>query len=303
MKTATYAAVLLLAPLLGCGESTPTDKVLLIGIDGVRVDVMAEVETPTLDSLIDGGAFSDRARAALPTVSGPNWSSMLTGVWPEKHGVHNNNFAGNRYAEYPDFLTRLERVDSSFNTFAVVDWPPLGSDDSGGPLVSPRVDRVVLFDGEANGYRQADSLSVLAAVEHLEREDPDAAFVYLGNVDVVGHETSSLAPEYRRSIEEADAQVAQLLAALRRRPTYGAENWLVLVSTDHGRNDAGGHGGESEMERTIFFLASGSSVAQTELSGPPGIVDVAVTALAHLGVTADPAWQLDGAVAGLEAAR
>ena len=107
------------------GESQGTPKVLLIGIDGVRPDVLAEVPTPHLDALADAGWYTDRARTTTPSVSGPSWSSMLTGVWPEKHGVTNNNFTGRDYAQYPSFLTRIERVRPELATFAALDWLPL----------------------------------------------------------------------------------------------------------------------------------------------------------------------------------
>ncbi|CAM5353026.1 hypothetical protein SALBM311S_08742 [Streptomyces alboniger] len=38
--------------------------------------------------------------------SGPGWSSVLTGVWPDRHGVTGNDFTGADYLRYPDFLTR-----------------------------------------------------------------------------------------------------------------------------------------------------------------------------------------------------
>ncbi len=287
----------------GCASQESERKVLLIGLDGVRVDVLAAASTPHLDALIAQGTFSDRTRTGDPTVSGPGWSSMLTGVWPAKHGVLGNDFAGNRYDRYPDFLTRLEQLDPAYETFAVVDWPPLGTTASNGPLLSGALDRLVVIDGDSLGYRVADSLSVLEATAYLRTADPDAAFVYLGDVDVVGHDTGSLSDAYREAIERADRQVGALVAALADRPRYDREDWLILVSTDHGRTDAGGHGGTSQAERTIFYLASGPSAAAGAPTTAPRIVDVAVTALTHLGVTIHPAWELDGVAVGLRRPR
>jgi predicted AlkP superfamily pyrophosphatase or phosphodiesterase len=219
---------------------------------------------------------------------------MLTGVWPEKHGVFSNNFEGNQYATWPDFLTRLEQIDSSLATYAALDWPPLGTTASGGPLISEMVDVKDNHDGDRLGYRVADSLSVAAAVRHLTSQDVDAAFVYLGDIDVVGHDVGALADEYRESIEWSDAQVGFLLEALERRPTFADEDWLVLVATDHGRRDDGGHGGSSELERTVFIIASGPSREPgLQIHDRSGIVDVAATALMHLGYF-DPSWDLDG---------
>lgn len=286
------------------GQDPPTrQKVLLIGLDGVRVDALAAARTPVIDSLAATGFFSAEAQTRVRTVSGPGWSSMVTGVRTAKHRVDGNDFTGNDYASYPDFLTRIERVRPELNTLAVLDWPPLGTSDSGGPLFGEEIDEKITFDGEVEGYRRADSLSVEAAVERLRETDVDAAFVYLGDIDVVGHETDSFSDEYRAAIERADAQAGRLVAALRARPTYASEDWLILVSTDHGRNDAGGHGGTSPSEKTIFFLASGPSVERGTTSCPPDIVDVAATAYAHLGLGPDPAWDLDGQVRALRTGR
>jgi predicted AlkP superfamily pyrophosphatase or phosphodiesterase len=286
---------LVLAPGSAAGQASDA-RVLVIGIDGVRVDMLARASTPTLDSLAAGGFFSDEAKTRVRTVSGPGWSSMLTGVRTAKHGVDSNDFSGNRYTEWPDFLTRLEGSRPELGTFAVLDWPPLGTTDSGGPLISDAVDVKINFNGETDGYGPADSASVEAASGHLRSADVHAAFVYLGDPDVVSHDTDSFSPEYRASIERADAQVAALLDAVRSRSGYAGENWLILVSTDHGRNDAGGHGGKSPSETTIFFLASGPPVQPGRTECPPEIVDVAATALAHMGMVVE---ELDGRPRGL----
>ena len=304
-RSALLVATVLTAAVLSAHrvhaqEEAPTKKVLLIGLDGVRVDIMATVHTPVIDSLAASGFFSDEAKTRVRTVSGPGWSSMLIGARTDKHRVDGNDFEGNDYATYPDFLTRIEREKPALNTFAVLDWPPLGTADSGGPLVSDEIDVKINFDGEADGYRLADSLSVEAAVEHLRDTDVDAAFVYLGDIDVVAHETNTRSPRYKAAIEWADTRVGLLLQAVRDRPSYAREDWLILMSTDHGRNDAGGHGGTSPSETTIFFLASGPSVESGRTDCPPEIVDVAVTALAHMGLGPDPAWNLDGHVRGLK---
>jgi predicted AlkP superfamily pyrophosphatase or phosphodiesterase len=279
--------------------TSTSKKLILIGIDGVRPDALAEVSTPNIDVLIAEGAFSDRARTTLPTISGPGWSSMLIGVWPEKHGVLNNNFRTNRYDEFPDFLTRIEQTRPELNTFVAADWLPLVAENAGGPLVGEAPDVKVVLNGYELGWAEADRQSVAAAVEHLQTAEPDAMFVYLGNPDETSHEARSIGDEYRDAIELADRHVGLLVDAIRTRPTYAEEDWLILVCTDHGRRPDGGHGGDSEVERTIFYLASGPATVHGTLSGTPEIVDVAVTALTHIGIEIDPAWQLDGRAVGL----
>ncbi len=303
-KTRALVVCLSLMPVLAaCGTDEPAKKVLVIGLDGIRIDILAEADTPNIDRLIAEGFFSDRARTNVRTVSGPGWSSMLIGARTDKHLVNSNNFTGNDYATYPDFLTRLERIDPEFETFAVVDWAPLGTTASGGPLFSDAIDELLFFDGGVEGYGRADSLSVDAAADRLTNRDIDAAFVYIGDTDEVAHATSTYAPEYKTAIEVADVLVGRLVAAIEARPTYANEDWLILICTDHGRNDEGGHGGDSDKERTIFFLAHGPSVVREPIETPPNIVDVAVTALTHLGVEIDPGWNLDGRAVALRGER
>lgn len=281
----------------GCAES-PRPKVLVIGIDGVRPDVLAQVHTPNLDALAADGLYSAEAQTGFPTVSGPGWSSLLIGVWPDKHGVTSNDFTANAYAQHPDFLTRLERVDPTVNTFAVVDWRPLGDTTDGGPVISAAVDSLVLLDGYEVGWLAADFFLTDVASDLITNSDVDAAFVYLGAPDEISHETGAIGEEYQHALAASDNLVGKLVGAIRGRSTYADEDWLIIVSSDHGRRDDGGHGGESPEEKTIPFLVSGPSVQGT-LTEPPRIVDVAVTALAHMGVAPDPAWQLDGRAVGL----
>lgn len=310
-RTSPAVAVLLLlsglacapeGPGLGDADAPPTDparKVLVIGIDGVRPDILARVSTPNLDALARRGVMIRDARTGFPTVSGPGWSSFLIGVWPDKHGVTNNDFTGKRYDIYPDFLTRIEEVRPELSTFAIADWTPLVQAADGSPTISDRIDDRRVLDGYELGWVEADEETVVQAVDVIRGGDPDALFVYLGNPDETSHEHGSIGAEYRASIALADRQVGRLVAAVRQRPTYASEDWLILSSTDHGRRADGGHGGDTPEERTIYFLASGPAVEAELVPDSVFIVDVAVTALTHLGVPIDPAWNLDGRSVGV----
>ena len=309
----TLAASAALALAVSAGlAAQPTPKVLLIGIDGVRPDVLAEVPTPNIDALAAGGWYTAEARTTTPSVSGPSWSSMLTGVWPGKHGVTNNSFTGRDYDSWPGFLTRIERERPELATFAAVDWLPLAELPEGGPVLPDAIDTRVVLNGYDHGWAEGDGEVTAQAVLHLGQADPDAMFVYLGNPDETSHQHGSIGVEYRDAIALSDRHVGMLIDAVRARPGYANEDWLVLISTDHGRREDGGHGGDSPEEMTIFILASGlgdsgaggragstgsvpgAVTADWPTPGPAYIVDIPVTALAHLGFAIDPAWGLDG---------
>jgi arylsulfatase A-like enzyme len=129
----------------------------------------------------------------------------------------------------------------------------------------------------------------------------DADFLQFDDVDEAGHRYGFHpdVSEYVRAIERTDGHVGRVLKAVRGRETYDREDWLILVSTDHG--GAGkGHGHNTPEERTIFLIVNGPSASPGVIEPPPGVVDVAATALTHLGVPLDSRWGLDGKPVGLK---
>ncbi|WP_339729528.1 LamG-like jellyroll fold domain-containing protein [uncultured Gimesia sp.] len=106
-------------------------RVLIIGMDGTRPDALAKAKTPTFDRLIREGAFTDEADILgtryqkNDTISGPGWSSILTGVWADKHGVHDNKFKGKNYELFPHFFKRLKRQRPDAKTASLVSWGPI----------------------------------------------------------------------------------------------------------------------------------------------------------------------------------
>ena len=95
-------------------------KILFIGLDGCRADALNVANTPNMDELIENGLFIDNALCSIngqPTVSGPGWSSMITGVWYDKHGVSDNSFSGSNFNQYPPFNILLDESGEIFNTY------------------------------------------------------------------------------------------------------------------------------------------------------------------------------------------
>ncbi len=116
-------------------------RVLVVGIDGVRIDTLRRLPTPHLDALAaDGFLAAVEVDDRTPTMSGPCWATIVTGVGVEKHGVWSNDFGGHRLDVFPDFATRLA-VQKGRRTFVAAGWRPLMQVRDGGPLFSPSPDR------------------------------------------------------------------------------------------------------------------------------------------------------------------
>lgn len=272
---------------------TSERKVLVIGIDGLRWDRIGAASAPRLRELAATGMLGTGAHprdSPARTMSGPGWSTLATGTEPVKHGVRRNSFAGRRFDRHPDFLTLATRIRPSLSTFVALDWPPLIERGLFGPEVSARV----CFDGETYGYLGEDARVTDVAAALLTAQEPDAAFVYLGCVDYAGHQRGPLSDMYREMIGHADTMVGRLVDAVRSRPHYSRERWLILIGTDHGHRDRGGHGRRSVAERAIFVLAHGAGVSPGTARRDVRAVDVAPTALDHLGIVPPIEWALDG---------
>ena len=67
-------------------------KVLIIGIDGTRSDALQDANTPNIDAILFNSFFTYEAWHHGITISGPSWSSILTGVEYTKHGVRDNTY-------------------------------------------------------------------------------------------------------------------------------------------------------------------------------------------------------------------
>ncbi|UCD76223.1 MAG: alkaline phosphatase family protein [Phycisphaerales bacterium] len=291
----TVAALASFSLTLSATGQLPNDtalrpKVLFIGLDGIRSDAMHAASTPNLNRLRNEGAWSDHALTDVITVSGPCWSAILTGVWSTRHGVIDNTFENDRYAEFPHFFARLKEKRPDLITASFIDWLPLDEAIVTDAACNLRFTHDYEDDGDVRMVEQAENL--------LRTGDPDLTFFYFADPDTAGHEYGfhPAAPGYLREIEQVDQQLGRLLAAVRARPEYENERWLILVTSDHGGTLDGSHGRDEPKHRYVPFIMHAPGIVHREILPAPATVDASVTALAHLGVEIDPAWKLDGRV-------
>jgi hypothetical protein len=133
--------------------------------------------------------------------------------------------------------------------------------------------------------------------------DPHAVFVHFDQVDAAGHSFGWGSPQYDAAINNVDTLVGGpggLIPALSARPgvASGTENWLVIITSDHGGQGTGHDASQGLINWEVPFVVSGPSVPDG-VSLPQGTLrDVVPTALWHMGI--DPfALTLDGTVRGL----
>jgi hypothetical protein len=306
MKRITFIAAILLTQFVMASQNR---KVLIIGMDGVRSDALQQANTPNIDALMSNSFFTYESYHRGITVSGPSWSTIMCGVEYNKHGVTDNSYANSQYNTYPYFPTRAKSCLPDLYCVQISQWAPMSDNvyNDGWDL------KLLVQDGQG-------SQSVAAAQNQLVNPNLDAMFVYFDECDLAGHASgfSPNNPIYMNAIETVDGHIGSIMTALQNRPGYADEEWIILLSTDHG-GIGNGHGGNSSQERTIWWIGSGNNASPIQMTGvtDPGSIalgnynasvgaqspcqaDIAATALDHLlrgsncNPTINPSWNLDG---------
>ncbi|WP_218055973.1 alkaline phosphatase family protein [Actinobaculum suis] len=232
---------------------------LLLGLDGTRWSIAAEPGVGTnLQRLAREGSWHQMTME-VPTISAPGWGSILTGTTHAEHGLRDNSCVGGRTWNCPDFLSQAFYEDQRTTTFAAAGWPVLVDPSGLGPIIHPRMEQqyaglhnVIVRDGETYGYQRIDAeIADIAAAKLRSPEAFDVGFVYFCDVDDAGHVYGLQGEEYRAAIRRVDAHVGHLVEVISARD----EDWLVVLTTDHGHRDEGGHGGDSPRERESWVVA------------------------------------------------
>ncbi len=279
-------------------------KTLVIGLDGIRWDRVQAANTPNIKKILNEGAsalsytFAPANGAGTvnlaPTVSGPSWSSILTGVWPDKHGVKDNSFKGKKFDQYPDFLIRAEQAKPALSTFAAADWQPIAMEAGGGPIINKDIDYRYGSAASGTRYLSEDAREADLTARTIYEKRTDISFIYMGAPDenVSGGVFGSA---YKNALEATDKNVGAMLRAIESSPSFGSEDWRVILTNDHGLTDGGSHGnGTTLNERAVYtaVYTPGKNTGQVRYDLKP--VDIAPTVLKRAGVAIDPAWGFDG---------
>src|SRR3569833_3115354 len=86
-------AGLLLVALAGCIHAPVAEKppvVILASIDGFRADYLGRGLTPNIAALAAQGVRAQSMRPSFPSVTFPNHYTLVTGLYPDRHGIVNN---------------------------------------------------------------------------------------------------------------------------------------------------------------------------------------------------------------------
>jgi predicted AlkP superfamily pyrophosphatase or phosphodiesterase len=304
----------------GVAQAAPTvaprkQKAVFVLLDGIPADVIERVATPMLDEIAKTGGYA-RAHVGgelggateTPTVSAPGYMSLLTATWANKHNVRGNSNQSPNYA-YWNIFRIVETVEPSLKTALFSTWldnrtvlvgegrPAAGNFRLDHAVDGFERDTVAFPHDAASKYILAIDERVAAeAAAHIASQGPDLSWVYLQHTDDMGHAHGDSEAFYS-AVRQADVLVGRIWDAVKQRQAQG-EDWMIVVTTDHGRDPrtGKGHGLQSARERTTWIATNKSGLSERFTSGSAAIVDIAPSILQHMRIQipAEVAKEMDG---------
>ena len=249
MSPIRVGCALLLMLAAGCASGQPVSgqpvsgrpaartPLIFVLIDGFRADYLDRGITPALSALAAGGVRSIGMRPSTPSVSAPNHYTLVTGLYPDHHGMVDNTFIDRELGAYagpeayanpafweggtPIWVTaERQGVRSASVLYAGADVPIHGV----------RAGRFVPRSESLRNDERVDRL--LSWLDLAEAERPQLMLLYFASVDGAGHLNGPTAPATDAAIAELDTAIGRLVSGLRDRELLDRVN--IVAAADHG---------------------------------------------------------------------
>jgi hypothetical protein len=285
------------------GHCFGQNKAVFIILDGIPADAFEKAPTPYLDSISRAGNFAKayvggelNTYNQSPTISAPGYNHILTGTWSNKHNVWDNKIERPNY-NYWNVFRIVETIKPSLKTALFSTW-----EDNRTKLVGEGLSEAgnikldYTFDGfekDTSRFPHLDETYISKIDEHVANEaarwitakGPDLSWIYLEYTDDMGHKYGD-SEQFYKAISKADEYVGKIWRAIREREKKSGEKWMIVVTTDHGRQPETGksHGGRSERERTTWIATNIKDVNGRFTEGLAA-VDICPTLLRYLKIT------------------
>ncbi len=266
----TVFSVLLLFAMVwpAAAQEKPAPLLVVISVDGLRPDYVTAADVhgarvPNLRKFLREGTFAEGVTGVIPTVTYPSHTTLVTGVWPAKHGIlanttfdplQKNHEGWYWYAEDIRVPTLWDAAAAAGRTTASIQWPvTVGAKINwnipelwrAGTAEDAKLLRVVstpglLAEGKAaiGEYRggidatpESDEVRGKYAVWILENKHPGLLTVHLIALDHIEHETQAFSPKAMAVLERLDAVVGKIWEAAEHVAPGRA---FVAVVSDHG---------------------------------------------------------------------
>jgi Type I phosphodiesterase / nucleotide pyrophosphatase/Sulfatase len=245
-------------------------RVIVVVIDGCRLDRFREAEKPYLEMMMAEGTIFENVETVYPARTVVCFSSMFTGAAPEVHGI-SSNLVIKLGLGVETIFDALRRADKKGRLVGIAHLIDAFGDDVASVTSVAHNDKI-------------DQTLIAAAKRELEEHDPELLVLQLLAVDQNGHTRGTYYPEYVERIEITDRLIEEFMRWCEARGYL--DDTAVVLMADHGQGRGiGAHGHLSEGERFVPFAMWGSGVAEGKtVEEARSVLDLAPTICYLLGV-------------------
>ena len=249
-----------------------SEKVILITIDGMRVDGFLQCGNPFVEELKKLATYSLNGVNVMPTDTLPCHMSLFTSTTPEIHNTRSNTYQRptQRVKGFVEQLCAYGKHTAMF-----YGWDEMRDVIRPGGLIF-----LQLYSSYTNNY--TDAFMTERTIEYIKKEKPDFLFMHLDKTDNVGHHEGWMSESYLKAVSDAVECVKTVISEL-------GDEYSVIVTSDHGGVGTD-HGGDSPAERTIpAFFVGEPFEAGKELESI-SIMDIAPTIVKIMDVPLQDCW-------------
>ena len=225
--------------VLGCrGPDTGSPILVLISFDGWRWDYIDRANVPNLRALASRGVRAEGLIPSFPSMTFPSHYTIVTGLYPERHGIISNNIVdpgfGERFSMSADtandprwwggeplWVTAIRQRRRAASMF----WPGSEAPISG---VHPTYWKP-FDDAVPNAARVKQVLEWLALPPD---EQPSFVTVYFSDVDTAGHDFGPESTEVLHAASRLDQALGDLVTGIQKLRLL--DRTSVIVVSDHG---------------------------------------------------------------------
>lgn len=246
-------------------EGKTEKKAVIIGYDGCRADILKEKQdNGAINTLLKEGASINLAYCGgvnyphvntQDTSTAPGWCSILTGVWADVHGITGNDIT--KSLNTKTLLTSLVEENFIDNSAFLTKWKGHFSRKNATYLAEKQYCEENSIDVEYKLCKNDAGVHEAAIAEISDKDCADFTFIIYEHTDSTGHNSGFTFnnPEYKEAFLNEDYCGFEVINTIKARENYENEDWLIIVTSDHGGIKTG-HGDESIQERMTFIVTN-----------------------------------------------
>lgn len=245
-----------------------TKKVAIIGFDGARADGIVPVVKSNYDKYISrakysaleelksqGGIFlsytGGEKNCKQETSTPQGWAAMITGKWAKETGVYSPRDT----LENTDTVL-MEYAKKGKKTVFNAIWETHFDTTYKEEIRKAKENNLPI---EFNQIEDNDDILTEKMIKSVTADNCDISFCIFELPDHTGHETKmgfwNENPQYVKAITECDKNAYKIIKAIEGRETYDDEDWLIIISSDHGGHCTT-HGRQFYSDKIIFIATN-----------------------------------------------